>query len=205
MIIRTIFASILLAFVLPSNAASNGDWQLEYERTNIKIHTRAVAGSKFLQTKAEIKLNVSAKLVLAKLSVSDRCWDWQARCKKSTTIKQISENESIVYAVINMPWPLSDRDFVFRSVYIIDAENKTIKIELSPAKGKYAKTKYVRGSGNATYIIKELSASESELIIEMHTEFAGSISPKLLNSKLVSELRKDIDLLIKLLKTKETT
>ncbi len=195
--------NVLLILVLLSCQAygqKNFSWELQQQDPNISIYTRKLQSSDFLQTKAEISLNFSAAKILALMPSGEKCWRWQKRCKLTRLIQKESINEEYAYTVINLPWPLKDRDFVFHSQLQFDTMTNTTTITLKPSSNSYPiDKKYIRGQANISYAVKAITDSSSHLTITMHTEFAGSIMPSILNSKLVEELHKDIKSLILLL------
>ena len=196
------------AFVFSYNAqagAKSSDiidetpWQLQYAKDKIKLYHRALKSSDYLQTKAEVMVAFSAKKLLEHFPINGECWEWQSRCKKSKKVKDLSGSDRLVYTVINMPWPISDRDFVFHSTIHFDADSKTTTLILKPYKEQYPETKYVRGEANIRYEIRELTENTSHLTIVMHTDFKGRISANAINSKLISELNGNIKRLLRLL------
>ncbi|WP_068545716.1 START domain-containing protein [Thalassotalea crassostreae] len=205
---------IFTAFVLSYNAQANNQsndqsststiaadnpWQLQHSEDNIKLYHRALNSSEYLQTKAEVLVNFSATKLLEQFPINGECWQWQSRCKKSKKVKDLSGSDRLVYTVINMPWPVSDRDFVFHSSINFDEDSKTTTLILKPYKEQYPETKYVRGEANIRYEIRELTETTSHLTIIMHTDFKGSISASAINSKLISELNGNIKRLLRLL------
>ena len=192
----------LIVFPKPSHAVSDYGWKLQHSTNTIKLYSRKVAGSEFIQTKAEVKITTHVSDLLAIFGDGSECLKWQERCYSSRIIQQISEQELYAYSVIDLPWPVSNRDFVFHSLVTVDPLTKTTKLTFSPAKNMYPKTKYIRATSNISYSLREFTTSSSVLTITMHTEFGGSISPRIINSILVDELQDDIDNLLSLLKVK---
>ncbi len=197
-----IISLLLIVFLKPSHATPDYGWKLQRSTNTIKLYSRKVAGSKFIQTKAEVKITTPVSDLLAMFGDGSKCLKWQERCYSSRITQQISELELYAYSVIDLPWPVSNGDFVFHSLVTVDPLTKTIKLTFSPAKNMYPQTKYIRATANISYSLRELTSSSSVLTITMHTEFGGSISPRIINSILIDELQDDIDNLISLLKDK---
>lgn len=195
--------NLLLIMVILSyqaNGQENIEWRLQHQEPNISIYIRKLQNSDYLQIKAEVSLNFSAIKVLALMPSGEKCWRWQKRCKLTRIIKKESTNEEYAYTVINLPWPLKDRDFVFHSQLKFEPTTNTTTITLKPSKNtNLINKKYIRGQANISYTVKTITDSSSHLTITMHTEFSGSIMPSILNSKLVEELHKDIKSLVYLL------
>lgn len=175
------------------------DWQLEKQTKNISIYTREKPNSKFLQVKAEVTLSANSTKVVAQFSDDNKCWDWQGRCSSVNIIKNINENERLMYTVIDMPWPVSNRDFLFYTTLSFNSATKITNLTLTPAEDVDYPSDLVRAKSNIHYIITPMSEESTQLNILMHTEFGGDIPARFINSKLVDELFSDIEDLASLL------
>jgi hypothetical protein len=167
-------------------------WQLKLDKPDVKIYVRPVNGSEFLQTKAVLTLNASKQKVMALFPKDKGCWRWVERCKKSLIVGEMPSKFSgespdevterkpnkvpttlpvrlLSYTALNMPWPLTDRDFLFVSSQIEDPESQSTTLTLSPAEPEHVtkygsesaqktvakmRKKHVRGAGNMTYRIE---------------------------------------------------
>lgn len=184
------------------------NWHLEKQTKQLSIFSAKKIDSDFLQIKAEINFVSPSEKVLAQFGEGNECWQWQGRCASSKIVKQLNKNEKIVYTTINMPWPLTDRDFLFYSLFNFDVETQTTTLTLSPATNKQAEnlvlqTDLVRAKSNIVYTVHPIpktstTAYSTKLTILMHTDLGGDISPSFVNQKLVDELHEDIIILIKL-------
>lgn len=185
-------------FAVPLHAASINTWQLAHSGQQIKIYTRKVSGSLFLQTKGVVHISIPSNKLLKQFKSDNSCWQWQKRCINAHVIQSISNKEKDVYSVIDLPWPVADRDFVFRTKIEKDSESKVTTITFTPSNYVYPDTKYIRAKAQVRYEIKELSNASCLLTITMHTEFGGDLSEKLINHRLAKELLSDIEMLITL-------
>jgi hypothetical protein len=135
----------------------------------------------------------------------NQCWQWQKRCKlvqilqhqnlkPSLSLNQNpTQDEEFSRIVIDLPWPIKDRDFVFHSRLMVNTKLQTTIISLDSITDFYpADSHYIRGQANISYAIKHISDSSSLLTIHMHTDFAGSLSPSIINAMLIDELYEDI-------------
>ena len=191
---------LLIAFINPSHAMPDNGWQLKHSTNKVKLYRRKVVDSEFIQTKAEVKISTAVDDLMLMFGDGSECLQWQKRCYSSHIIQKISEQELYAYSIIDLPWPVLNRDFVFHSLVTVDPLTKTTTLTLSPANNIFPQTKYIRATANISYSVQVLTASSSVLTITMHTEFGGSISPRIINSILIDELHDDVDNLISLLK-----
>lgn len=179
------------------SATAEQPWSLQYKDKNIKLYERAIQGSEFKQTKAEVSFNAPLFKVQQQFSQQDGCWKWQSKCDSNEVLKQ-HDNTYYIYTVVDMPWPISDRDFVFKAVWQQLDNNKAMILTLTPEADLVPLGDYVRGQSNIQYSLTSVSEQETELEVIMHTEMGGDISASLVNGKLIDALHKDIKLLRKL-------
>ena len=212
---RTAQFVIFLLFVFTSFLASAStisdltqatelNWQLEKQTSQYVIYARPIKDSDFLQTKAVITFNNSFNAVKAQFR-EQGCWRWNLRCSESKMItSELEELGEYLYVSIDMPWPMSDRDFTFVIARQESLNEKaglsSFRLALTPIEGTKETKDHVRGRSHASYFLEANSKISSKLTIIMHTDFGGSASAGILNNKLVNELEKDIKALIQLVK-----
>jgi hypothetical protein len=189
--------ALLLFWVNIVSASNNLQWKLYKEDKGNALYTRKVENSPFLEVKAITQINAPQERVLAALGDGDSCTNWQKVCKSSRVFEKISEKEFFIYTVLDLPWPLSDRDLVIRSISESTADDSTITIKLLPATDNFPKGKYVRAESNGSYVIKKINDKRTEFTWIMHTNIGGKISPKVINPQLVSNTLKDLKRLVK--------
>lgn len=229
---KLIMSLVCFSYVIDVNAATDkqSDWTLEYKNPHTAIYTRPYnvdraretvsaleiaptnkmpKTSDFLEVKSEVKINAPLNAVLPYFQGENGCWQWQLKCKSSVILEKINDHRQVVYTVVNMPWPITDRDFVFDANVSEhhdvsgQAANKKLVISLAPYPNpelyNKEKSKLVRATSNIVYELTASADNKTQLNIYMHTDFSGSISPKLINGRLVDSLRDDIDALLQLI------
>jgi hypothetical protein len=189
----------LLTTVFFSHAAEVDDWQLQHKTANIKLYSREIEHSDFIQIKAVVMVYAPYQDLLAQFGDGSQCWQWVTRCRSAKIIKTLSQHERLSYTALDFPWPLADRDFVFYSLLTIEPDTKITTLTLSPAKENYKTTKYLRAESNISYRIQPITDTTNLLTIIVHTEFGGSIIPEVINPNLVKELHEDVQRLVELL------
>ena len=194
----TLQLTLLLPLLWITSVAVNADgWQMEVSKENYQLFKRKISSSEFLQVKGELVIERPFEHVLKSFGDGDKCWTWQKRCKKTKVVKVLSEYDQVVYVAVDMPWPLSDRDFLIRSHSQFDTQPKFFQLTLSPEMETQYQSTYVRGELNNKYMVTALTAQTTKITIIMHTEFGGTVSPSMINGRIIDELETDIKLLIK--------
>lgn len=205
------------------------EWALEKQTSKYKLFTRPHNNSPFLQIKSESVFNVELSKVKAHFT-DKGCWRWNLRCRQSVVkVSDDKTIGEYLKVGVDMPWPIDDRDFVFKieKKETLGAGSEFPKFELllNPIDGIAKSKGYVRGRSQAHYYLETISSElvsdddisnndtsnndnalkavaqkYTKLTIIMHTEFGGSVSPSLINGKLLSEHESDIKALYDLVR-----
>jgi hypothetical protein len=186
-------ASLAAALYLPAAAQANdAPWTLEKEDGGIALYSRPVADSPFLAVKAVATIDAPAEKVAHLLGDGNGCSAWRAMCKSSEVLSAVSDSESLVYLVLDLPWPVSDRDLVVRSIAHVDAQSQTLHVKLESASDKHPVQDYVRAESSGEYELKVIGAAQSQFTYIQHTDIGGDLSPDMINPSLISETFADI-------------
>ncbi|MFK7977233.1 MAG: START domain-containing protein [Halioglobus sp.] len=177
------------------NAAArltDNPWTLEKEENNIRVYTRSVDGSDFAAIRASAVMKTNSDAVAAALGDGNGCAEWRDMCKSSRVLDVVSEEERLIYMVLDLPWPLSDRDVVMRSITAIDADAKKATVSLNSDSTAHPEQKHVRAECNGQFVIEVLSETEVEVAYEMHADLGGNISADLVKSRQLSATVKEM-------------
>ncbi|MFT4518238.1 MAG: hypothetical protein ACI9JM_000619 [Halioglobus sp.] len=197
-ILKTLASSLLLAMTAAATAATDEQWQLANEDPRIFLYTRSIADSPFTAVKASMVVHGSSEKVASVFGDGNGCSEWRGMCKSSKLLGEPSETERYVYLVLDLPWPISDRDLVLHSVSELDAETKSLTVNLNSAEGKHPLTKHVRAKSNGSYVIRAVDEKNVEITYEMHVDLGGELSPGMINSRLVTSTFEDMERLLAL-------
>lgn len=186
-------AALAVPLQLPGAAqASDVPWKLEREDQGIALYSGPVADSPFLAVKAVAQIDAPAEKVAQLLGDGNGCSAWRAMCKSSEVLSKVSDSESIVYLVLDLPWPVSDRDLVVRSIANIDTQAKTLHVTLESASSEHPVQEYVRAESSGEYELKVIGDTRSEFTYIQHTDIGGDLSPDLINPSMLSSTFDDI-------------
>lgn len=189
--------SLLLAITLPfatafAADATDTDWALQQDDGRIQVSTRPVAGSSFLEVKATALINAPIEDIASMLGDGDGCMEWRVMCKSSEILSAPSDTERYVYMVLDMPWPVADRDMVMLSIANIDTAAKTVTVQLQDASSERPEQDYVRAISNGQFQMRALDEKQVEFTYIMHTDIGGDLSADLVNPRVVESTYADM-------------
>jgi ribosome-associated toxin RatA of RatAB toxin-antitoxin module len=124
-----VFMSILFtaSFKIPQQGPIDG-WVYERDKKGIKIFTRKSKWGKLRDCRATMTVSTSPEQMLKVLTDFDNYKTWMPRCRKSSVVARMGDNEFIVHMVFNGTWPVKDRDCVVRVKYEKDLHTGVITI-----------------------------------------------------------------------------
>ena len=164
-------------------------WDLAKEGDGIKVYTKKIEGSDFKAYRA-VMLVKSKIPTLVKLIKDIPAYPlWIDTCEKGVLLKELGENECIVYTLNHAPWPVSNRDAVVLNTVSYDSkeESTTIKIQgkhsYIPITNGIIRVKKIKGF----WKFVPQKNGFTEVIYQVHSEPGGNIPSWLLNQIVVSQ------------------
>lgn len=173
-------------------------WQLVKEEKDISVYTRAVEGSPFLAVKAVTIINTPINRVSGFMGTGDGCVEWRVMCKSSAIIETLSDSESWVHVVLDLPWPVADRDLVLHTKSNIDPESKTATITLQSDSERLPEMDDIRAESTGEFVIRVVGEQQIEFTYIMHTDLKGDLSANMINPRLPDAAFDDLARLRKL-------
>ena len=117
----------LASHAMPPQQQVDG-WVYERDKKGIKIFTRKGKWGKLRDSKAMMTVAATPDQMLKVLTDFNNYKSWMPRCRKSSVVARLSDNEFIVHMVFNGTWPVKDRDCVVRIKCEKDAKTGVITI-----------------------------------------------------------------------------
>ena len=157
-------------------------WELRKDTDGIKVYTRKVENSSILQFRSTMTLDVPRDRVVLFYEDESRYTEWFSQCESVRVLETKSENEKILYYVMNMPWPVSDRDSVYKRVKSVETGGDVV-FRLSALPDAYPRQP---GKVRVTYLqiewrFKSLSAEKTEISFQQHSSSDGHIPSAIVN------------------------
>lgn len=174
---------LIILSVLCHRARGQQDWTLQDKQAGISVYTRTFPDSKFkaIRVKCEVRATLS-QLVAVILDVNTGA-QWVYGTKSSVLLKQVSPSELYYYSVVNLPWPINDRDFIAHLKAVQDPRTLVVTID-GPTLADYipAKSGIVRvPRGEGKWMLTPLAGGQVAIDYTLRTDPGGSLPPWLVN------------------------
>ncbi len=179
--------------------AQEHPWDLKKDKNGIKVYTRKVDGSPLLEFKAVMKLEVPRNQVMAFYEKIERYPEWFYQCAEARLLEE-EAGEQIVYYVMAMPWPVSDRDSVYAREKSVELGGDVVyrlsaRPEAYPEQPGKVRVPYLK----ILWKFKALPTGGTEVMFQQHCDAGGSIPAALANSLSVNMPFKTFENLRKIL------
>lgn len=124
--LRIVRYIVALAVLSCSSWAGASDWELELHEDGVKHYTKlsTVSPVKSFKTVTVVKASLSSLVAL--LNDSSQFPEWMHKTLEVEKIRDISSQESLVYQVIDAPWPAKDQDNVLYSKWSQDPSSLVV-------------------------------------------------------------------------------
>jgi hypothetical protein len=178
----TLFFLITLV-TLCHHAYGQEDWILREEKEGISIYTRNFPDSKFKAIRVKCELTATLSQFVAVILDVNTGVQWVYSTKSSVLLKQVSPSELYYYSEVNIPWPLSNRDFIAHLKATQDPHTRVVTID-GPTVSDYlpVKKNIVRvARSEGKWIITPLAGRRIRVDYTLRTDPGGSIPAWMVN------------------------
>jgi len=151
------------------------------------VYTRKVEGSAILEYKAQVNVDAPIEKVISLFEDEKKFPIWYYQCVRSELLQDEGQGKKIFYFVVHLPWPVTERDSVFRRIKTSDPAAKTVTYTLTALPERLAKQK---GKIRVLYLksiwrFKALKGGRTEVYFQQHSDPGGSIPAFIANTLVV--------------------
>jgi hypothetical protein len=160
-------------------------WQYQGEDgTGIKLWKKEVAGSPIVAFRGEAVIEASIPKIASVLGDSKRRVEWVADAKEAWDIRADSPVDRVEYNRTGAPWPVSDRDFVYRVTARVSREQKAMYIHIRSVEDPSVPPRQgvVRGELiNSAYWLNAIDDHYTRVRVEIHADPKGDLPKWVVN------------------------
>ena len=181
-----IFVFLLFpGFLFSVSSYASAGWEFLEEEDGIKVYKKDLPGSILGAFKGETVIGASMGTIFSILSDPKLRVSWVDRLVE---IKVLSKSQNplqvVEYSRIDLPWPVSDRDFVTQTVAKYNKKTKTIMTQGKSVRHSLAPRKddAVRGETYGAHVtLRELGPKRTFVSIDVHADPKGWMPAWLIN------------------------
>ncbi len=181
---------LLLPFLMASPAKAKGSWaadawEMVSQQKGIDVYRKTFPDSNVKGVGGEGVVNASISKILWVLMDHEHKTQWIDRFARGHTIEVLSPLTEIQYAAFNMPFPVQDRDFVYRYEFSVSPERDSVIVAVQSvehASAPAADSIGVRGEiVKGRYILYPEGPDSTRMIAEYLADPKGSVPSWVVN------------------------
>ena len=170
-------------------AATEYSWRQRIHKDGITVYTRKVDGSRLLEFKAGVRINAPIEKVVSIFEDPKKMTQWYHQCVYSKVLEDEGPLQKMCYIVLHLPWPVSERDCVFRLTKEEDPKSGVLSYTLIafanhfPIQRGMIRVPYLK----AVWRLTPFSHDQTEVFVQQHSD-PGGVIPVFLANKLVVDI-----------------
>ncbi|HLO82456.1 MAG TPA: START domain-containing protein [Chitinophagaceae bacterium] len=174
---------VCTAMILVHVAWAQKTWKLISEKDGIYVYTQNLENSKFKAVRAVCTVDCGITRLSYVLMDVSNTRDWVYATKVCKLLKKMSPTDIFYYSEVELPWPVSNRDFIIRITLTQDPKTKIARIvaenhpEYVPEKKNVVRIP--KSSGN--WILTPLSDGRTKVEYIIHVDPGGSVPAWMVN------------------------
>lgn len=176
-----LFPFLLSLFYHSANAQT--DWTLKRAKDGISIYTKTMSSSGLKGIRVKCSLPAKLSQMVALIMDVDAGEEWVYGTKSSVLLRKVSPSELYYYSEVDIPWPLSNRDFIAHLIVSQDPRTKVVTIN-GPTEATYlpVKKNIVRvNHSNGKWILTPTKNNSIQIDYTLEVDPGGTIPVWLVN------------------------
>jgi len=117
-----------MLFLLPGYLSAQAGWEQKMDREGIKVFMRQMDNSPLKAVKTVCTINTSLSVLTAVLLDIPGSAEWVYATRKIAVLKKNSPSELVYYSELNIPWPVTNRDFIVLLTVTQDQKTKAVTV-----------------------------------------------------------------------------
>jgi ribosome-associated toxin RatA of RatAB toxin-antitoxin module len=177
---------ILVIGGLICSANADEKWDLARNESGIRVYTRKIQGSGFKAFKAVTVLSSSMQDIISLFQDVEHYPEWMDKVDKAELIEQESDSVHIHYLVYGAPFPVSDRDAIYKYSYKARQENDGIIVIIECLPDLRSEENHVRiRKASGYWSLTPVQKDSVGITFMLHMEPGGGIPSWLANKGVV--------------------
>ena len=172
---------VFLFLVFPGGGFAQPQWELAQEDEHITVYSRRVHESANTEFKAICVIEQPIEIIAAALFDISGYPKWFYKCREALILKRNNPGnfDFTIYVALETPWPLVDRDVIFKAKTFVDLKSGKIIIDSVALKDPLVPItkQFVRiTDANNQWVLEKKSPQATHVTFSNRTNAAGSVS-----------------------------
>jgi len=177
---------LALALALLGASAQASEWVTRFQEQGVTVQTREVDGSGYHAFRATTTLAASPEAVLARLRDIDSYTEWFPDTPEArlVNVESVGGDVWFNYLRTDVPWPVKDRDTVYRNRLLRSNDGLRIEIVADPdVLPETRRVVRIRSAGG----FWDMRAADGGTAVhwQFHLDPGGNLSPALANPRVL--------------------
>lgn len=174
---------LLMAVLVPQLTFAEADWKQVKNSDEITIYNRPFPGSDFDEFRGVTIVNAPIEVITEVLYDVPAQPEWMSDCLFAKTVKVFDENHIIAYNILNIPWPVTDRDSLIDTIFDLDFKTGRVLVTMKAVEEPLIPvSKYVRMTNVfGTCLLERLDKDKTKVTYTMLANPAGNIPSSIAN------------------------
>lgn len=117
-----------LVLLLSATSFPQKNWELKMQKEGINVFTKNFDNSPYKAIKVVCNIKATLSQITAVLLDIERTGEWVYATRTCKLLKLISSSELIYYSELEVPWPVSNRDFIVQMKVTQDEKTKVVTV-----------------------------------------------------------------------------
>jgi hypothetical protein len=173
-----------LLFASPTSAEVEAEWKLTGNQDGILTYSRRTPGSRFATLRGITVIDARMETIGQVLRDISGYPDWMHKCKSSSVIRKVDDNNMTVHVVMGLP-VVSDRDLVVRAdtVYDLSKARGIVNLGLADDPSVPVPEEAVRmREFTGTFVFEYLAREKTGMVYTYHADPGGALPAFAVNS-----------------------
>lgn len=160
-------------------------WDLVGTTNGVEVARKKMEGKASFAFRGEATTDVSIATLATILTDETTSSKWVDMMLSSEVIKTYDSSTTLLHQKYDIPWPMDDRDYVFKKKVKFDSSSKVVTVHLFSVEDPLVPTQegFVRAEGEKTlWTFEALPSGKTKIIVEVITDPKGSMPDWLVNS-----------------------
>ena len=162
-----------------------GEWESLGVTNDVAVYRKQEGDTGLYAFKGEATSDLPVGQLMGILRDESVSKEWVNMMMFGTVVETYSENHLLLHQGYDLPWPISDRDYVFDKKVVYDSEKKIATVHLTSVESPKVpvSSDFVRARGERTFWQFSVADNgKTSIVVEVLTDPEGSLPDWAVNS-----------------------